>query len=107
MSVKTLRLALAVSGLLAFGGAAYAQTPWDGGPSHRSEFSDRSDHRDRVREEHRERELRAERREHELRAARAREWHGHDQYSHPMPGHDRVVRNDPYHTNDWRGHDYR
>jgi hypothetical protein len=62
MSTKTLRFALAMSGLLAFvGGGAYAETPWQDNHGRRDEVSARAHENARIREERREQELRAER----------------------------------------------
>ena len=70
MSTKTLRFALALSGLLAFGGAAYAQGPWETTHPRRDEVNDRlANQNERIREE---------RREHEMSAARAHQMHRND-----------------------------
>jgi hypothetical protein len=73
MSTKSLRFALAMSGLLAFGGAAYAETPWQDNHARRDEI--RAHENARIREHRREQELRAERareRQHEQHVQRER-----------------------------------
>jgi hypothetical protein len=67
MSTRSLRLTLALSGLLAFGGAAYAQTPWQQHGRHDTVNTARQNER-----------IREQRREHELRFARANELRRHD-----------------------------
>jgi hypothetical protein len=77
MSTKSLRFAVALFGLLAFGGAAHAETPWQDS-NHRDEVGARAHESARIREQRREQELRAERareRQHEQHVLNQREHH--------------------------------
>jgi hypothetical protein len=78
MSIKSLRFGLALSALLAFGGAAYAETPLQDTHGRRDEVSVRARETARIREQRREQDLRAERareRQHEQHELNQRDHH--------------------------------
>jgi hypothetical protein len=75
---KSMRFGVALSALMAFGGAAYAETPWQDNHGRRDEVSTRAQETARIREQRREQELRAERareRQHEQHVLNQREHH--------------------------------
>jgi hypothetical protein len=105
MPIKSLRLAFALSGLLACSGAAWAQGTWDDTHGRRDQVNDRlADQNERIQQE---------RREHEISAERAQEQHRRDQDARAeersMAAHDHghITPGEQHQLNQQENHDSR